>query len=799
MDVPYNWLKSYIDFDLEPGELAQKLTMLGLEVENVEFLGAGLENIIIGKITEVQDHPDADKLSVCMVETGDGDKQIICGAPNVKEDLLVPVAPEGTVLPGGQEVNKVKLRGVSSEGMICSADELGLQEERAEGIMELDVAASPGESFIGTVGLDEYVLQLDLTPNYARCLGLLGIARELAAVLEDKEVKYPEIDFTVTESESFDNVKVEIKDPDLCPRYTARLLKNVEIGPSPLWMQHRLRSAGIRPINNIVDITNYVLLEYNQPLHAFDYDQINGDRIIVRRAQEGENLLTLDDEQRSLTTEDLVIADQDEAIALAGVMGGAESEVSETTTTVLLESACFDPVSIRKTSRRLGLPSEASHRFERGIDIEALKEASNRAAQLMQKYAGAEISDDLVDEYPQPAEKKIIDLDPERVNQLLGLELKDNEIKNMLEKLEFKLEEIVCDIMKISVPSYRNDVTQEADLVEEVARMYGYNNIPVTFSASEQQGKRTAGQKIRDRVCDLMVAMGLDEIISFSLMDKDIYEQMGIAAESDLRDWVEIKNPLNESFSVMRTSLIPNMLRILSDNAKRQQQELRFFELGKVFQSSENERPREMRKLAGGSMGYISENWHNDAPDFYYLKGVLENLVSRLKLNNLKFRATEKPYLHPGRTAEIYYGKQKVGILGEVSPELIDEFDLQKGTSVFQIDFDVLEKKVKPNDFEFESLPKFPPVARDLAVIVSRDIPAVVLLDEIDDNGGELLKQVNLFDVYRGEQISENKKSLAFELLFQAEDRTLTDEEVNNVFNRIVDNLQDKYNVTVRK
>jgi len=800
MDVPYSWLKTYIDFELEPEELAHTLTMLGLEVENIEFLGTGLKKIVTGLITEVSDHPEADNLKVCQVDLGDKTEQIVCGAPNVREGLRVPVAPAGSILPEGQEVQEVKLRGVTSRGMICSRDELGLQEERADGIMELGSGAEPGGSFIDYAGLNEYVFKIDITPNYARCLGLLGIARELQAVLEEGQVKYPEIELTAQERSSYDPLKVKIEDPELCPRYTARLLKNVEIGPSPDWMQKRLRSAGVRPINNIVDITNYVLLEYNQPLHAFDYDKISSGEIIVRRAEEREKLITLDDETRELTTDDLVIADPEGSIALAGVMGGADSEVTADTTNILLESAAFDQVSIRRTSRRLGLSSEAAYRFERGVDIEAVDEASRRASQLMQEYAGAEIHGELVDEYPLPYEQDGIDLDAGRVNQLLGLDLSESRISGILKKLDFEIEEVVSDVLKVKVPSYRNDVQQEADLVEEVARMYGYNNIPVTASPSRQQGKKTEAQKIREQVLDLMLGMGLDEIINISLMGKEIYDKLDIPADSEYRDWVQISNPLNESFSIMRTTLIPNMVQTLSDNTRHQQKELRFFERGRVFRDRGPEkRPREERRLCGGSMDYGRDLWGNDAADFYYLKGVLETLFSRLKLKTPEFKESSRPFLHPGRVADIYYKGTKIGFIGELKAELIDEFDLRERAAVFEISAEIFIEEVQPHSFEFDTLPKFPPVSRDLALVVPRELSASVILDDIDNIGGELLRQVNLFDVYTGEQIAREDKSLAFELLFQAEDRTLTDREVNEIFNKIVDYLKKEYDVEVRK
>ncbi len=807
MKIPYKWLKSYIDFDFSPEELAHELTMMGLEVEEVEFMGEELKNIVIGKITDIREHPQADKLVICNVDTGDEEIQIITGAPNVSEEIKVPVAKAGITLPGGNKVQETNLRGQLSCGMICSKDELGLMEERADGIMILNGDAEIGGRLIDYLGLDEYILKLDLTPNYARCLGILGIAREVKAIIE-KDINYPDSDFETIKNDSIENyINIEIEAPDLCPRYTGRLLKNIKIDASPQWIQKRLEAAGVRPINNVVDITNYVMLEYNQPLHAFDYDKITGGEIIVRRAENGEKIITLDQEQLKLDDEVLVIADKDKPVALAGVMGGANSEVTEVTDNILLEAAYFDPPNIRKTAQKFGLKSEASHRFERGIDIENVVEASNRAAQLMQKYAGAEIVEGVEDAYEISFSPKKVEVEVNRVNTILGIEMEAATMKNILERLEFQVNSKKegrknSESFMVEVPSYRNDIEREADLIEEIARIHGYNNIPMTRAESRQAGRKTEEQKIRELIKNLMISCGLDEMNTFSLMDKDIYDKLGITRGHNLRDWVEIKNPLTEAFSILRTSLIPGIIDILSGNAKRQLDNLGFFEIGKVFWvDQEEDKPQEKLKLVCGSTGYPEEAWGEDAADFYYLKGVLDKLFTyfNLEQKKLSFQQSEITYFHPGRTASIIYDNEHLGEIGEILPEIRSRFDLDQRTAVFQLDLEKFIDEISLDTQRYIALPRFPAVSRDLALVMDKEIPTSEIIEAIEEYGGELLKQVNLFDLYKGTSISEGKKSLAFELTFQAEDRTLTDDEVNEIFQLIVKKCRDKFDVSIRK
>jgi len=804
LQISYNWLKKYIDIDFSAEDLSEKLTMAGLEVEGVEYLGEGIEDIVIAEITEIKEHPDADKLVICMVKTDEDGEAIpvVTGAPNVAEGQMVPFAGVGTTLPGGMEIEEVKLRGQTSKGMICSRDELGLQEERAEGIMVLDDSAPLGFNFVKYMNLDDYVFKLDLTPNYARCLGMLGVAREIKSLYApEKSLVNPPISFDEVEELGHieDQVEIEIEDPDLCPRYTARLVKDVEIKESPAWMQRRLKAAGIRPINNVVDISNYVLMEYNQPLHTFDFNKIKDGKIIVRRAGAEEEITTLDEEQRKLDDEMLVISDPEDAVAVAGVMGGYESEVTEETTDVLIESAYFNPVSIRKTAKKLGMHSESSHRFERGVDIEKVIEANNRACQLLERCSGGKVVPGVIDQYPLHYEAAQIELKAERVNELLGIELEQNDIKEMLERLQFEVQNSE-DKLVVTVPSFRTDVSQGADLVEEIARIYGYNQIPSTQPVSKQRGHRTAKQKFEARVKELLSSGGLDEVVTYSLQDKKDYQDLNLDQVEEYADFVHIKNPLSKAFAILRTTLIPGMIDVLATNARRQGTEMAVFETGTVFRNQgQGERPEELHKLAGGLFGAEENVWQQDAPNFYQLKGILEMLFERIQLDDYRLEFDEeRDYLHPGRRANIIAGEETIGFIGEVHPEIADSEKLAEGTTIFELDMDKLFALTEAKSYHYEQLVKYPVLSRDLAVVISDEIEIGEIMDAIRERAGEMLKKLELFDIYQGDQIKEAHKSAAFELKFQAEDRTLTDEEVNERFNKIVDYLAEEYSAEIR-
>ncbi|MGM0602388.1 MAG: phenylalanine--tRNA ligase subunit beta [Bacillota bacterium] len=803
MQISYKWLKEYVDFNFRPAELSEKLTMAGLEVEGMEYLGEGLEDIVIGRIEAVEEHPDADRLVVCRVKLNEKGKMMtaVTGAPNVEEGKMVPVAEAGVVLPGGMEIEKSELRGVMSEGMICSIDELGLAEERADGIMILADDAPLGGSIIDYLELDDYVLKLDLTPNYARCLGMLGIAREIKSLFTGGEVNYPIIEFTEDkkEEDAEKQAEIVIEDPDLCPRYTGRIVKDVKIKESPRWMQRKLKAAGIRSINNVVDITNYVLMEYNQPLHSFDFDKIKNGRIIVRRAKSEEKIFTLDEETRVLDDEMLVITDEDGPLAVAGVMGGYDSEVTEETKNVLIESAYFNPISIRKTAKKLGLHSESSHRFERGVDIEKAVEANNRACQLLEKYADGTVVPGVIDQYPLKYEPAELKLDTKRVNQLLGIELETAEIAEMLGKLDFPVE-AKKDSLTVEVPSFRTDVSQPADLVEEIARVYGYNNIPTTRPISKQLGKRSTKQKFTKRVENILKAGGLDEIVTYSLQDKKTYSDLRLSTDSQYSKFVSIKNPLSAAFAVMRTTILAGVINTLASNARRQASQMGVFEIGTAFYyNGNNNRPKEKQLLSGGIFGIEENAWQDDAPEFYHLKGILEVLFGKIQLKDYRFAAdSSREFLHPGRTAEIYSGKKMLGFMGEVHPEIAEESDLPAGTTVFEIDFDKLFNTAPETKYHYKKLPKYPSVSRDLAVVVEDSIEVGELFNAIEKQGGDMLKELDIFDLYQGDQIKEGYKSIAFKLKFQSEEKTLRDDEVNTRFEKIVNYLSEEFSAEIR-
>ncbi|MGM0410346.1 MAG: phenylalanine--tRNA ligase subunit beta [Bacillota bacterium] len=799
MKVSYNWLKSYIDFPYSPEELSNKLTMAGLEVEEMEYLGEGLEDIIVAEIEEIKNHPNADKLVICIVNTGKEKLQIITGAPNVKEGKKVPVAKSGVTLPNGMKIEESELRGKKSSGMICSEDELALVDERQDGIMILDDEFKIGNKFVDEYGLDDYIYKLDLTPNYSRCLGMLGIAREIKALLNGEEkVNFPEINLEESEELTNNKINIKIEDEDLCHRYTGRIIKNVKIKESPLWIQKRLKAAGVRPINNIVDITNYVMLEYNQPLHAFDYDVIENNEIIVRRARENEEITTLDGENRELNEDVLLITDPNKAIGMAGVMGGEISEVTEETKNIFLESAFFDPLNIRKTSSEFAIHSDASHRFEREIDKNSVIEASNRAAYLMQEYADGEVLEGIVDKYPIPYKEKTIELEVSRVNRILGLSLADEEIKDMLSRLEFEVEIFKnSGLLKVSIPSYRTDVEQKADLIEEIARMYGYNNILITTPKRKQQGHRTERQNNKIRLKKILTAAGLDEIKTFSLMDKKEYDKLQIT-DNNLRNWVKIKNPLSKAYEIMRTTLIPGVINVLSNNKRRQLDEMAVFELGRIYENQGKEkRPYEEEMIAGGSMGANITSWNNSAPDFFYLKGVLDELFERFNIE-VKYEASEKSFLHPGRTAKILNEGEVLGFIGELNYEIIDEYDLQEDTTIFELSFDKINEKTVKTSNNYQPLPKFPAVNRDLALVVDKDINVSTIKNVIKEPAKKLLEDIQLFDLYEGDQIPEGKKSLAFNLIFRSREKTLTDKEVNSLFEKILESLKKELGAEIR-
>jgi phenylalanyl-tRNA synthetase beta chain len=788
--VSYNWLQEYVDIKgVSPQELANRMTMCGVAVEHIDVLGAGIEQVVTGRIEGLVKHPDADKLQICQLNVGKGELlQIVTGASNVAVGQVVPVALVGAKLPSGMGIKKSKLRGVESYGMLCSGEELGIEkkllpENQQEGILVLATDTPLGVDAKVVLGLNDVILELELTPNRADCLSMVGVAREVAAVLDSKFTP-PAFDLVEEAEPIKGKAKVKIKDQELCSRYVAKLIKDVRIAPSPAWLQRRLQAAGVRPINNVVDVSNYVMLELGQPLHAFDYETLEAREIIVRRAAAGEELVSLDGQTRKLDEEMLIIADAKGPVAIAGVMGGLATEVTAKTKHILIESAYFNGSSIRRTSRRLGLRSEASSRFEKGIDLGGCLQAAERAAQLLKELAGGSISLGAIDCRTVEIQEAVINLSFSRLNLYMGANIPKKKVAAILKSLQFEVEEGAKTLI-VKVPISRPDITLEEDLIEEVIRIYGYDKVPVTLPVeATTQGKKTTEQSLEELIKETMVSCGLTEVINLSFTSHQVMDTAQIAKDSSLRKAVVIQNPLSEEQGILRTTLLPGVLEVLRRNASRRVTDAAVYEVGRAFLPLEGAvLPNEPLMLAVGAMGYTEVNWGQiKIPyDFYFLKGVLETLLEKLGIQTYQFiPETSNPTFHPGRTAALKIGDQLVGLIGQVQPDVAENFELPLETCVLEMNLGLLMANANLKK-AYKPLPKFPGVERDLAVVVAEAITAGKVREIIWANGGDLLQEVTLFDVFRGKQIEAGYKSLALAMKYQAQDRTLTDEEVNNL------------------
>jgi len=804
MKVSYNWLAQYVDIqDIGPYELAEKLTRSGVAVDIVEKRNQGLEKVVIGHVLESTKHPNAEKLNLCTVDVGEGDPlQIICGASNVAKGQKVPVALVGAKLPGGVKIKKAKLRGIESQGMICSAEELGMNEkllpkDKTEGILVLPEAFQIGEKIEPLLGFDDYVLELDLTPNRSDCLSMIGVAYEVAAIL-DREVKLPDLKLGTNVSQE-PKVKITIEAPEACNHYAARLVTDIKIGESPQWMQNRLIAAGIRPINNVVDVTNYVLLEYGQPLHAFDFQRLEQPNIVVRLAKPNETFVTLDDQERDLDENMLLITDGIKPIAIAGVMGGANSEVTENTAQVLLESAYFNGVSIRRTSTKLGLRSEASMRFEKGVDPNRIYAALNRAAELLEEVAGGTIDGDIMEHKIEEPREAVIMIQPERINQLLGTSLSVEEMKSILKRLRFEVEE-QAGKLKVVVPTRRPDITIEADIMEEIARIFGYDRIPISLPEGEYiQGGLTKRQHLRRKIKDSLEAAGLQEVITYTLSGE---EQQGLVhGLFKERKPIAVTMPMSEERKVLRTELATHLLETAQYNVNHRNPNVRIYEMGTTFISKEShlsQLPIENWEIAGLLTGILPKGWQtsNVKIDFHYVKGILEDLFQRIGLSDVVYVPEKITGFHPGRTANITVQGEKIGHLGQIHPEIANRYDLEE-TYLFELD---LSKMMEQADTEihYKPLPKYPAIQRDLAVVVSKDLQAEQLMKTIYESAGDLLESLKLFDVYTSEQLGKDKKSIAFSLTYRSAERTLTDEEVSSLHEQVLVSLKEKVGAELR-
>ena len=811
MQVSIKWLHDYIDFSETAEELADKLTMAGIPVENVIRADEGLDKVVTGKIEKITVHPDSDHMVITSINVGQGENiQIVTGAPNVKEGQIVPVAMVGASLPNGQKISKSKLRGVASNGMLCSADELkldttNLPEEQLVGIYILPEDTKLGVNIADVLGLsDDAVLEFELTANRGDCFSVFGLVREVA-ILTGNQPKWPEIAVKEDDAaKAADMVKIGIEAHELCSRFSARVVKNVKIGPSPAWMQQRLEGAGIRAINNVVDVTNFVMVELGQPMHAYDYDQITGHSLTARKAQPQENLHTLDDSERLAKGGELVIADSEKPAGLAGIMGGLESEVTENTTTVVFEAACFNGPSIRRTSRSVGLHSEASGRFERGTDITGTIRALDRAAQLLQDMGACTVTQGIVDVYPEQKETVHVDFTMEQINTRLGTELPAEKIIDILEKLYFKISDLGNGSYRAEVPSWRNDVTFMEDLSEEIARIYGYDNIASTTPRGNiMQGVQSDVQSFVDRLKLALSYMGMCEELSFSFTSESMFDKLDLPADSPLRKAIPILNPLTDEAPLVRTSLIASILENTMRNLSRKNEDIKIFDVAPVFYPKAlplTELPREVLKVAGLMMGRRNDvNWSTDNAviDFYDAKGMVEELLDILRIGRYQVEAGEYTAMHPGKTALFKKGKEVIAAVGELHPKVAENLGITKKAYIFEMDVLTL-MKYTANKTSYTALPKYPAISRDLAMLVDATVNAAEIERVIAQNGGQYFKGVTLFDIYTGKQIAEGKKSMAFTMQFQSNEKTLTDAEADEAFQRILSAVQQEFQAELR-
>lgn len=784
MLISNEWLKEYVTIDDSVSNLAERITRTGIEVDDLIDYTKDIKNLVVGFVKSKEKHPDADKLNVCQVDIGEDEPvQIVCGAPNVDAGQYVIVAKVGGRLPGGIKIKRAKLRGERSEGMICSLQEIGISSNYIpksfeSGIYVFSEAQVPGTDALQALYLDDQVMEFDLTPNRADALSMIGTAYEVAALYNTKMTK-PDTTSNELELSANDELTVTIENEDKVPYYSARVVHDVTIEPSPIWMQARIIKAGIRPINNVVDISNYVLLEYGQPLHMFDQDAIGSQQIVVRQANEGEKMTTLDDTERELLTSDIVITNGQTPIALAGVMGGDFSEVKEQTSNIVIEGAIFDPVSIRHTSRRLNLRSESSSRFEKGIATEFVDEAVDRACYLLQTYANGKVLKDRVSSGELGAFITPIDITADKINRTIGFDLSQNDIVTIFNQLGFDTE-INDDVITVLVPSRRKDITIKEDLIEEVARIYGYDDIPSTLPVFDKvtSGQLTDRQYKTRMVKEVLEGAGLDQAITYSLVSKED----ATAFSMQQRQTIDLLMPMSEAHASLRQSLLPHLIEAASYNVARKNKDVKLFEIGNVFfANGEGELPDQVEYLSGILTGdYVVNQWQGkkETVDFYLAKGVVDRVSEKLNLE-FSYRRADIDGLHPGRTAEILLENKVVGFIGELHPTLAADNDLKR-TYVFELNFDAL-MAVSVGYINYQPIPRFPGMSRDIALEVDQNIPAADLLSTIHAHGGNILKDTLVFDVYQGEHLEKGKKSIAIRLNYLDTEETLTDERVSKV------------------
>ncbi len=792
MKISLNWLKRYVDIPVSVEELCDKMILSGFEVESVEDLSATMHNVVAARILKLEKHPDADKLQLCQMDVGAAEPiQIITGAQNVFEGALVPAALHDSLLPNGTHIKRGKLRGLPSEGMLCSGEELCLKESdypgaEVYGIMILHEDVPAGTDMRDILHLNDVVIDFKITANRPDCQSVLGVAREIAVAL-GQEFRAPTPTFAAkADGKVTDFVDITVKDYDLCPRYMGRVVRNLRIASSPDWMKDCLRSAGMRPINNIVDITNFVMLETGQPMHAFDLRDVQGNQIIVRRAEADEKIVTLDGKEHTLTPDMLVIADAKEPSCLAGIMGGLNSEIKDDTTDLLFECAKFRRDSVRRTARTLGMRTESSARFEKGVDIGGVEYAMNRALQLVEELDAGDIVDGVIDRHEALPPCRVLNVTAQSINDLLGVNVPVDTMVDILNRLEISTT-LQGGVLTCTVPSFRDDVEGRADLAEEVMRVYGYDHIVSTpMTGSIIRGKQLPERLHQNRMKELLITQGMQEISTYSFISGKALDTLSLAKDDNRRRAVTLLNPLGEEYSVMRTQLTTSMLTVLATNYNRKNTAVRFFEMSKCFVPHElplAEQPQEVPTLALGLYG--------EGEDFFTLKGIVEELLCACG-TKAEFARAEEPYLHPGRQATVLVNGECIGSFGEVHPDTAERYDLNTRVYVAELLLQPLFAAMENKRTLYKPLPRFPAVERDLALLCDEDLPVAEIEKTIRKAGGKLLESVALFDVYQGAQIAAGKKSVAFSLYFRSTEGTLSDTEIDPLLAKIFDRLQEK-------
>ena len=807
MKVSLSWLKDYVTIDIDVVKLAEALTMAGLEVEALVDRYAYLDRVVVGRIVEMAPHPQGDSLSLCRVDVDSGTRSVVCTATNIKEGDLVPMALPGAQLPSGDTVEAGRIRGQASEGMLCSEAELALGTD-GSGVLLLPETAEPGPGVAVALGLSDTIMEFDLTPNRPDCLSIIGIAREVAAILR-VPLRYPKVKLPPGETPIEELSSVTIEAPDHCPRYTARVVRNVKVAPSPFWLQDRLHSVGLRAINNVVDVTNFVLMETGQPLHAFDFDRLAEHRIVVKTAQEGQTFTTLDGTEHTLGSDMLMICDGKRPVALAGIMGGLESEIEDQTTRVLIESAYFNPITTRRTAKRLGLSTESSHRFERGVDPVGVRSALDRAAQLMVELAGGELAEGVIDVYSRPIPERVIQLSVKKTNRVLGTRLSQDVVGNYLRSVGLDVEPLDEDRLRVVPPTFRVDITRPEDLMEEVARLRGYDRIPTTHPVSHVvAGKPDKKLLVRDLLRQLLVGCGFSEIVTYSFIGRDACDQLFLHDQDPRRRLVSILNPLTEDQTVMRSSLLPGLLATMYRNSKQRNENLKIFELGKVFLyppvQDQDQLPEETEMISGLWTGARQvKTWHFEESkvDFYDIKGVIEALCAALNITGVRFTpltGSDFPYLKPGHAAQIQVGNERLGAVGELSGEILTSFGLKQVAYCYDLNFDRLVYHVS-EEKRARTLSRFPATTRDLALILTNTVEAQAVLDFIEGMRQALVEGVEIFDIYAGSPIPEGSKSIGLRFTYRSFERSLTDDEVNSIHETITMDVLKKFDAQLRQ